>query len=305
MAEHKRSGPSLEATLSYAARGWAVLPIRFQEKVPWTETRYGLSWANGEHSATTNHDHIHETWRRWPLLNVGIALRPSGLVVLDLDSQDAEVWVQRMTGHGHGHESVMVRTGRGAHVYYRQPVDTASIPNLVPDAIAPGVQVKATGYVLAPPSVHPTGAQYLWWSGRDLAPLDAAPAEIPPVPDWLAEGVACARSRSRSVSAGSGRGQQYRTRTWKPPSPSRVVVARALEQLARSPEGRRNNVAHRVAHRIREAIDAGLYEPQHLLDLERGYWEAARRCGAAQGNEVASTAKTWVSVIERRACCHD
>ena len=62
--------------------------------------------------------------------------------------------------HGELPASVEVITARGRHLYFRTPEvpvrNTAS-------KIAPGIDTRGDGgYVLAPPSIHPSGRRYAW-----------------------------------------------------------------------------------------------------------------------------------------------
>jgi hypothetical protein len=66
-------------------------------------------------------------------------------------------------------------TARGRHLFFKCP-DTP-VPNSV-GKIATGIDVRgAGGYVLAPPSVHPSGKRY-YWSVDSAAAFAAAP-------EWL------------------------------------------------------------------------------------------------------------------------
>lgn len=68
----------LEAALSYAKRGWPVLPVRPREKQPLTP--------HGVKDATTDEAIIRGWWAKWPEANVAIAAgEHSGLFVLDVD----------------------------------------------------------------------------------------------------------------------------------------------------------------------------------------------------------------------------
>ena len=152
----------LRAALAYAARGWAVLPVEPRGKRPLT--------GHGVKDASRNPEVIRAWWQRWPDANVAVACgEPSGLLVVDLDSPDAAEKAglplpPAPTG----------RTARGFHVYY------AHAPGARSRSVAPGVEVKAGGsYVLVPPSVHPSGAQYEW-----VTPPDGA---LPPPPEWALE----------------------------------------------------------------------------------------------------------------------
>jgi hypothetical protein len=66
--------------LSYAieaAVGWHVFPARPGTKIPL------VKWGD---EATCDLAKIVEWWTRWPMANIGIAVKPSGLVVIDTDT---------------------------------------------------------------------------------------------------------------------------------------------------------------------------------------------------------------------------
>ena len=96
----------------------------------------------------------------------------SGVLVLDVDGPEGEAVLKE-----HGHPATpMVRTGSGGlHLYFRHP-DREVRTGI---RVEPGLDMKASGgYVVAPPSVGPTGKPYEWI----IAPEDAEPAEVP---EWL------------------------------------------------------------------------------------------------------------------------
>lgn len=161
---------TLLAALAYAQRGWAVLPLTPRGKAPLTP--------HGVHDASTDADVIRTWWGRWPLANVGISCGPSGLAVLDVDPRaGGDVTLGELVArHGPLPDAPQVVTGGGGcHVYFR------AAPGLRSRRLGEGVEVKAAGgYVVAPPSVHPSGAAYAWAAGRP-------PEGLPDPPDWLAE----------------------------------------------------------------------------------------------------------------------
>src|SRR4051794_11674108 len=71
---------TLEHALDYAARGWHVLPLR--GKRPAIPQEQG---GHGWQTATRDPARIREQWTRYPGAGVGIACRPSGLLVPDVD----------------------------------------------------------------------------------------------------------------------------------------------------------------------------------------------------------------------------
>ncbi|PFG75310.1 bifunctional DNA primase/polymerase [Tepidiforma thermophila] len=180
-----RASPLLEAALAYARRGWAVLPLRPRGKEPLTE--------HGVKDATTDPATIEAWWRRWPRANVGIATGTvSKLAVLDIDPRNGgdEALDGLLAQHGGwgiptdagGYpETWTVLTGGGGRHYY------FAIDGPLPSRkLADGVDLKGDGgYVVAPPSVHPSGASYeVEASTEDLPPA--------PAPAWLLER-ACTR----------------------------------------------------------------------------------------------------------------
>jgi len=98
----------------------------------------------------------------------------SGVVVMDLDSSDAEKYANEKGGFG---DTPRVITGRGSQVYLRRPgfpVRNSSNRELKIDMRGDG------GYVVAPPSIHGSSRQYRWTD--DCSILDVEPGECP---EWV------------------------------------------------------------------------------------------------------------------------
>ena len=172
---HSDTNQLLVAALDYAKRGWPVLPL-----MPGTKKPLGVLVPHGFQDATTNEDTIRQWWERSPLANVGILTgEESGLVVLDIDPRhggDDNLWeLERQ----HGELPLTVGSltgGGGAHIFFLHPGGV-----IKHKALAPGVEVKADGgYVVAPPSIHPTGELYRWEGASH--PEDVALAALP---EWL------------------------------------------------------------------------------------------------------------------------
>jgi hypothetical protein len=162
-------GAALAAALDYLARGFSAIPLRPGDKRPL------LAWAEFQ-TRQANADEARRWWRRWPAAGVGIVTGAiSRLVVLDFDPRNGEALAQLAprlpTSPG------VTTGGGGAHVYYRLPA--GAYVDKVPALLA-GLDVQADGaYVVAPPSVHPTGRRYQWTAGRGLEDVPLAP--LPPV----------------------------------------------------------------------------------------------------------------------------
>jgi predicted P-loop ATPase len=166
------ANPRLVAALSYAKRGWAVLPIQPHAKTPATK--------HGYKDATTENARIIHAWTDSPKANVGIATGLiSRIVVLDVDPRnggDASL-LELERVNGSLPETVSVSTGGdGRHLYYAAPEGAVRS-----GVLADGLDFKAEGgYVVAPPSVHPGGGQYAWVNGPGKTPLAPCPAWIVP-----------------------------------------------------------------------------------------------------------------------------
>jgi Bifunctional DNA primase/polymerase, N-terminal/Primase C terminal 1 (PriCT-1) len=163
----------IRTALALAEKNMAVFPCRPQDKRPAT--------ANGLKDATTDVNIIRQWWRQEPQFNLAIATGAvSGIFVVDVDGLDAEVELRRLEAqHGTLPSTVEAITARGRHCYFRLP--DAPVRNSA-GKIAPGVDVRGDGgYVLAPPSVHPTGKRYAW-------SVDCASA-FAEAPAWLIDKV--------------------------------------------------------------------------------------------------------------------
>jgi replicative DNA helicase len=163
--------PTLAAALTYADRGWHVLPIPRGRKYPRFE-----EWQN---LATIDTDLIGVWFERWPDDGVGIACGAvSGIFVIDVDVNDGKVGDKTLRDleaiHGELPETYTVRTPTGGwHYYFRydsaRPISNGKL-GLHVDTRGDG------GQVVAPPTLHPdTGTPYQVY-------LDVPVAEAP---DWV------------------------------------------------------------------------------------------------------------------------
>lgn len=164
-----------EAAKDYVARGWPTFPCREKQKQPLTQ--------HGFKDATTDAEQIAEWWGCWPAANVAIATGPSsGLLVLDIDPRNSgnETLAELEAAHGALPPTIEAQTGGGGrHLFYRHPAGGDAIRA----KLGAGLDVKRDGgYIIAPPSVHPSGEPYRWRAGHD--PADRQPADLPA---WLAD----------------------------------------------------------------------------------------------------------------------
>src|SRR3974377_404925 len=90
----------------------------------------------------------------------------SGVWILDVDGEDGEATLRGLQARlGALPRTREVITGGGRHLWFR---DTGPIPSTT-RRIGAGLDTKGDGgYVIAPPSVHPSGRRYAWSSAGAL-----------------------------------------------------------------------------------------------------------------------------------------
>lgn len=251
--------------LALAARGVHVFPCLPRDKRPAT--------GRGCKDATIDLEIIRQWWHAEPAYNVAAATGGiSGIFAIDIDGLDAECELRRLeAAHGALPSTVESVTPRGRHLLFRWP--GKPVRNTT-SRIAPGVDSRGdNGYVVMPPSVHPTGRRYCW-SVDSASSFAAAPA-------WLLAKVAEPRT-------GDGNGST------PPAAPSewRALIADGVD------EGQRDNAATRLAgyllrHHIEPTValetlrlwnEARCRPPLPMQDIERiadsvARMEARRRYG--------------------------
>lgn len=236
----------LDAALRYAARGWAVFPChepaggrcscgRSDCASPAKHPRT----PRGLRDATHDLGVIAGWWRRWPSANVAVRTgAASGVVVLDVDPDHGGLKTlgELQRRHGGLPPGPAVRTGSGGrHYWFAHPGDP--VRNSA-GRLGPGLDIRGDGgYVIAPPSLHAAGNQYLWASEVGLAPA----------PDWL---LASCRERDQIVTWATP--ALYSTRdvgAW-----ARAAFEGELGRLRQAPEGLRNHTLNRAAFALGQLV---------------------------------------------------
>jgi hypothetical protein len=205
--------------------------------------------AHGLTEATTDVAMIERWWRAEPKANVGLR---TGVAfdALDVDGDEGmaalaiEIPFDDPTVDG-----PTVTTGKGAHVY----VAVTGLGNRA--GVLPGVDWRGKGgYVVAPPSVHPSGAVYGWKCGED-DPAFGANAPIRPAPAWFLDLLdrrpAPAPPRNDRLAKTSAYGR------------------RALEaecgRLALAPEGQRNHMLNAAAFALGQLVASGALSADEVI----------------------------------------
>lgn len=155
----------LEAALRWLDQGIAVIPIAYRSKLPdanalkWTgyQDNGHASWIHFQSALPTETEV--KTWTNGPRINLAVVTGWQGLVILDFDSCNAwdlyQEWLEdNPLAKLVAETTYRVATGRGMHLY-------VSVEEPVRNGHVGVIDIKAAGgYVLTPPSVHPTGRTY-------------------------------------------------------------------------------------------------------------------------------------------------
>lgn len=119
----------------------------------------------GFHSATTDRATLRRVWKKYPNANVAI-VPDKELFVIDIDGQAGQAAIDALNFP----KTVAAKTARGVHLYFT----TLSRRRL---RSLPEVDCRhdGNGYVLAPPSKHPSGVRYRWLNGASRSALVIIP----------------------------------------------------------------------------------------------------------------------------------
>lgn len=173
---------TLQAAHDWLDKGISVLPIGYRSKVPdfGALKRTGFLADDGRPSWDRLKAELPtaSTLRMWfgaERQNLGVITGWQGLVVIDFDNLAAyQCWRQWLAVTGKRLSTYEVMTGRGVHVYLF--ADMPAVAAHVGD-----VDIKASGgYVLAPPSVHPSRRVYIG-NDRQIAKVESINDVFPPI----------------------------------------------------------------------------------------------------------------------------
>lgn len=225
-----------EAARYYAEeRGWHVFPCAPRSKSPATR--------RGFYDATASSGQIASWWEKSPGYNAAIRTgEGSGFFVLDPDGLAGQDEVRALEAiYGPLPKTLTAKTPNGYHHYFRYPAGR----RITNSPVSANVHVRGEGgYVVAPPSIHPSGVTYEWVD--ESVPITDAP-------DWLLALVSLkSRKRTEGKPAAARWREDHRPRVvltstkpfrssdpsaalWVLPEdlkPSTYAVATALAQIA-------------------------------------------------------------------------
>jgi putative DNA primase/helicase len=159
-----------DAALEYIRLGFPVFPVHL-DKTPLTP--------HGFKDASIDPDVIRAWWEKYPNAGIGIQTgADSGFIVLDEDPRHGGTEsLNALTAEfGAIPDGPVSRTGGGGrHFFFSHPGGT--VPNAA--GLRPGLDLRGDGgYIVVPPSPHPSGKTYEWI--RNITD-----AKLPMVPGWL------------------------------------------------------------------------------------------------------------------------
>lgn len=208
-----------------------MFPLRERLKEP-------VAGSRGFKDATRRLAKINSWWEENPEYNIGIATgKKSNIVVVDLDGPEATAWFKQQ-GYP---RTRTVLTGKGVHVYYGWPEGEWNIRNSA-SKLAPFVDVRGDGgYVAAPPSIHPNGNVYRWFS---------VDVPIVPMPQDLA--ALCHKEPSEGIPAG------FVPRVCDTTSPyGRAVLTASCQEVSSATHGVRNDTLNTRAFVVGQFVAGG------------------------------------------------
>jgi Bifunctional DNA primase/polymerase, N-terminal len=177
-----------QAALSYASLGLTVIPLNWPTEAGRCSCgcHHSGCWRRAKHplvpisECSMDPEVIGRWWDKWPLANVGVMARESGLVIVDLDFQTARTdALEAFIAHWgeEAERTVLARSGKGYHLYYRRPDGPRGLFG-GKARLGRGQDVLAGEYVVAPPSCHINMNTYRWREGQSI--FQSVPGSMPP-----------------------------------------------------------------------------------------------------------------------------
>ena len=253
--------PRMTAALHAAERGWPVFPVYPYSKYP--------AVPDWEHRATCDPDQITRWWQQ-AAFNIGIACRPAGLVVLDLDAGRGQLpprqWARLGVRHGRDVlaaladragqpdpvDTYTVATPSGEHRYFLAPAERELRNSCA--RLGWKIDTRATGgAIIAAGSFRRVNGQPRWY--RVIRPLDPIA-----LPDWLLTALTPppAPTRPPIPLAGSPR---------RLDAYARAALRGEATAVAHAVPGTRAHTLFRAAARLGELVGAGVLEETFVAQV--------------------------------------
>jgi hypothetical protein len=251
----------LGEAIAYARKGWRVFPCG-RDKKPLTP--------NGFKDAATDPDQIKTWWTRWPDASIGCPTGPDmgkGAWVLDVDLPEGPATLAALESeHGALPATVEQRTGSGGRqLFFRWP-EGRDVPSRA-GKIGKKLDTRGRGgYVIVPPSGHPSGGRYTWTSNR--TPLADAPA-------WLLDLV------DPLPKADAPRPQPQTSTHHAGTTPyGKAALDDEAQKVAGADHGGRNHILNQAAFAAGQLVAGGEIDQ---TEAESALMDAAMTCGLTEG----------------------
>lgn len=222
----------VEHAIKYANAGWKLHPCKLN-KHPILD-----DWPN---KATSDVDQIKKWWAKYPGASIGcVTGDASGFWVLDGDLPDGPAQIEAMNLP----ETLTQKTGGGGYQYFFSYAANG-IRNSA-KKIAPCVDVRGSGgYVILPPSPHPSGGNYEWTKKR----------KIIKAPSWLTE--KARKKPERPVSNGFiGETTPY----------GNAALINEITTLSATPNGQRNDALNNSSFLLGRLVGGGELDEQTAIN---------------------------------------
>lgn len=160
----------LEVALYWHSKGITPIPVRPKSK------KAAIKWKHLQQQLPPQ-ILVRSWFEKHPTRNLGLICGGAGhLLVLDFDVVlKYHIWRRDNPEYA---QTFTVKTGRGYHVYF-------ICKNKVPTKInIEKVDIKGNGYVLAPPSIHPEGAEYSVHVDGEILEIESL-AEVFEIPEAI------------------------------------------------------------------------------------------------------------------------
>jgi hypothetical protein len=284
------TNPTLDAALQYIAHGWSIIPLVPGTKRPAVAVAPYLA---GTRRMTA--DDAKLDWYVTPQRGVGIVTgTPSNIAVIDIDPRNGGS-LAAVQQAGIGPTLTATTGGGGLHLYC-----FSDDPDLrCGRTIIPGVDLKANGgFVVAPPSGHPSGGVYGWTGDVvDLASLPEWARHRPETPmglgvedrqHWIADTLAA----PEDVLPGTQEDTLTRLAWWAagalPPDIARVTL---LQWARRLPLGNAHDpwTEEQVADRLDRAVKRRAEVGAFRVRLDGGGGEVGRQDVEAEARPALAT----------------
>ena len=257
----------LKAALAYAAMGLAVFPLRPGGKEPSRLVPPSAPGARdgGVHLATTDAAQIDAWWGAEPDANVAIATgAASGVLVLDVDVKSADGFgslkaiiaglpadAPAFTLDTPWQATGQYEQGRGRQYFFAYPPG-CRIKNSA-GKLGPGLDIRGEGgYVVAAPSIHPSGVAYAWDPENHPRKMAFAPT-----PGWLLS--LLIQPKNHFPVSDKHMPPGFRP-SWDavPEAYARAAIAGEYEAVAGALAGTRNSALNRAAFSLGGLVAVGV-----------------------------------------------